>query len=324
VPVEGLDRDAWHMWRHQEGMVTLCPLPSTDLFQFQSSVAPGQDPSLDVANLQRVLEARSGRTDVRIGEPQWRSLWRANIRLAEHYRAGRVLLAGDAAHIHSPAGGQGMNTGIQDAHNLGWKLAAVELGAPAALVDTYEEERRPVAEGVLALSNARLRQTMEDRGMPIRGDANTMQLTIGYRDSSLSTDDRAADAAVRAGDRFGDVPGLATADGERRLFDLTRGGVFTLLRFGDAAAPEAPVRTFHVGHGAASEGGIDDDGRLAAAFGVTGDALVLLRPDGYIGAISDTGDGTVVARALAVAGASSTRPITARPTSATDPSATTA
>lgn len=66
----------------------------------------------------------------------------------------RVFLAGDAAHIHSPAGGQGMNTGIQDAHNLGWKLAAIANGVPPALLDTYETERRPVAAGVLALSNA--------------------------------------------------------------------------------------------------------------------------------------------------------------------------
>ena len=75
-----------------------------------------------------------------------------------------MFLAGDAAHIHSPAGGQGMNTGIQDAHNLGWKLAAVANGASPALLDSYEAERRPVAAGVLALSNARLAQALEQTG----------------------------------------------------------------------------------------------------------------------------------------------------------------
>ena len=130
VEVDGLDRDAWHMWRHAEGLVTLCPLPSTRLFQYQAGIAPGQDAGLDLDNLQTTLERRTGRTDIRLHEPEWSSLWRANVRLADRYREGRVLLAGDAAHIHSPAGGQGMNTGIQDAHNLGWKLAAVGDGAP--------------------------------------------------------------------------------------------------------------------------------------------------------------------------------------------------
>ncbi len=107
--------------------------------------------------MQAILRRRSARTDIRLHEPEWSSLWRANVRLVDRYRERRVFLAGDAAHIHSPAGGQGMNTGIQDAHNLGWKLAAVTKGAAPALLDGYEAERRPVAVGVLALSNARLK-----------------------------------------------------------------------------------------------------------------------------------------------------------------------
>ncbi len=119
VAVDGLDRDAWQMWRHQEAWSPSCPLPSTEVFQYQASIAPGQDPALGLANLQAILERRTGRTDIRLHEPQWSTLWRANIRLADRYRQGRIFLTGDAAHIHSPAGGQGMNTGIQDAHNLG-------------------------------------------------------------------------------------------------------------------------------------------------------------------------------------------------------------
>nr|WP_301553566.1 FAD-dependent monooxygenase [Pseudomonas syringae] len=76
-----------------------------------------------------------------------------NVRLAERYRVERVFLAGDAAHVHTPAGAQGLNTGVQDAWNLGWKLAAVLDGTPEALLDTYEEERRPVAAAVLELSS---------------------------------------------------------------------------------------------------------------------------------------------------------------------------
>jgi hypothetical protein len=198
-----------------------------------------------------------------------------------------------------------MNTGIQDAHNLGWKLAAVERdSAPDALIDTYGAERRPVAEGVLALSNARLRQAIEERGTPTRGDANTMQLTVGYRGSALARDDRAADAAVRAGDRVPDVPGLATADGERRLFDLTRGGGWTLLRFGAASAIDtAGVAVLDVVDGPAGIGEVGDpEGGLATAFGVSRGALVLLRPDGYIGAIADGADASPVTGLLATVG----------------------
>ena len=243
VEVDGLDRDAWHMWRHEEGIVSLCPLPSTDVFQYQAGIAPGQDPELSLANMQAILERRSGRTDIRLHEPEWSSLWRANIRLVDRYREGRVFLAGDAAHIHSPAGGQGMNTGIQDAHNLGWKLAAVAKGAAPALLDSYEAERRPVAAGVLALSNARLKQAIEQKGIPTRRDASTMQLGVNYRGSALARDDRDETALLRAGDRAPDATGLTTVEGERRLFDLTRGGRFTLAELrGHDRRSKPPVR----------------------------------------------------------------------------------
>ena len=236
VEVDGLDRDAWHMWRHEEGLVGLCPLPSTDAFQYQASIAPGQDPELSLANMQAILERRSGRTDIRLHEPEWSSLWRANIRLVDRYREGRVFLAGDAAHIHSPAGGQGMNTGIQDAHNLGWKLAAVAKGASPALLDSYEAERRPVAAGVLALSNARLGRRSSGRASPPAAMRARSQLGVGYRGSALARDDRDETALLRAGDRAPDATELTTVDGERRLFDLTRGGRFTLLSFGATPA----------------------------------------------------------------------------------------
>jgi 4,5-epoxidase len=81
----------------------------------------------------------------RVTDPSWVSVFRFHRRLASTYRRGRILLAGDAAHIHSPFGGQGMNTGLGDAHNLGWKLALVIRGRAAErLLDTYEAERRPV------------------------------------------------------------------------------------------------------------------------------------------------------------------------------------
>jgi 2-polyprenyl-6-methoxyphenol hydroxylase-like FAD-dependent oxidoreductase len=96
----------------------------------------------------------------RLSDLRWSSLFRISMRLAEHYRLGRVFLAGDAAHIHPPTGGQGMNTGIHDAYNLAWKLALVLKGvAPKALLDSYEAERRPVGADVVARTRARASAT---------------------------------------------------------------------------------------------------------------------------------------------------------------------
>jgi 2-polyprenyl-6-methoxyphenol hydroxylase-like FAD-dependent oxidoreductase len=291
------------MWRHDEGFVSLCPLPWTGVFQYQASIAPGQNPELSLENLQSILERRTGSTAIRLHQPEWSTLWRANIRLVDRYREGRVFLAGDAAHIHSPAGGQGMNTGIQDSYNLGWKLAAVAKGASRVLLDSYEAERRPVAAGVLALSNARLAQTLEQKDILTRRDASTIQLDVGYRGSALARDDRDEAAPLRAGDRAPDATQLTTADGERRLFDLFRGVRFTLLRFGDAPTVDTSpsvLRTLHVvEHPVGPDDIADTDGHLTEAYGAGERTLVLIRPDGYIALISDAGDASAVTDYLA-------------------------
>jgi 2-polyprenyl-6-methoxyphenol hydroxylase-like FAD-dependent oxidoreductase len=302
--VDGLNREAWHVWRHDEGFVSLCPLPSTDTFQYGVSIAPGQAPDLSLANLQATLERRSRRTDLRLHEAEWSSLWRANIRLANRYRERRVFLAGDAAHIHSPAGGQGMNTGIQDAYNLGWKLASVAKGASPELLDSYEAERRQVAAGVLALSNARLEHVLQEKGIPTRRDASTLQLDVNYRGSALARDDREESSQLRAGDRAPDATKLMTVAGQRRLFDLTRGESFTLLSFGGSvcAQQSSPfeVRALRVVAQPTCHGDIaDTEGHLASSYGATDRTVVLIRPDGYVALISDAGDVSAVSDYLA-------------------------
>jgi len=287
VAVDGLDRESWHMWRSADNMASLCPLPSTDLFQFQAGIAPGDEPDFRLDHLQATLDEISGGTAARIIDTPWTSVWRANIRLAERYRVGNVFLAGDAAHIHSPAGGQGMNTGIQDATNLGWKLAAVATGADESLLSTYEEERRPVAEHVLAMSNERMAAMIRDRVMPATRDLSTIQLDIGYRGSRLARDDRDERAALRAGDRAPDATGLTTRDGFRgRLFEILAGGTWSLLKFGDAPAPIIDgVRVIDA---------LDTDGSLAAAYAPSERTLVLIRPDAYVAVISDAGDADAI------------------------------
>src|SRR6202012_930128 len=99
------------------------------VFQLQASIAPGETPRTSPEEMQQMVEGRTGQVDIRLGAPPWVSVRRATVRMVDRYRAGRVFLAGDAAHCHSPAGGQGMNTGVQDAFHLSWKLAAVFGGA---------------------------------------------------------------------------------------------------------------------------------------------------------------------------------------------------
>ncbi|MGY5036336.1 FAD-dependent monooxygenase [Streptomyces sp. 900116325] len=172
----------------------------------------------------------------------------------------RVFLAGDAAHVHSPAGGQGLNTSVQDAYNLGWKLGQVlRHGAPVALLDSYEAERRPVAADMLGLST-RIHRGEQERG------AAAQQLGLGYREGPLSAG-RAG--ALVADDRAPDGP---AGDG-RRLFDVFREPHFTLLIVGADTEPPA----FDGSSGAAVHVHRTD------AYEAYGKGPFLIRPDGYIG-----------------------------------------
>ncbi len=293
VRLVGLDRDAWHGWpKHPDGWLGLCPLPSTDTFQLQAQLPPGveTEPSLEL--FQKIVEERARGMDIRLTDASWLSLYRVNVRMVAKYRIGNVFLAGDAAHVHSPAGGQGMNTGIQDAYNLGWKLEAVLKGASDALLDTYEEERLPVAASVLGISS-RLYKQIADGEEKTRRDAVTLQLGISYKEMSLST--TAADVTLNlsSGDRAPDAPGLDASGNKVRLFDFFRGPQFTLLCLfagdGEADANGIPGVTFVDVRRAMPEKNtaaklfVDAFGHLAAAYGGGNGECVLVRPDGYVG-----------------------------------------
>ncbi|HTJ29125.1 MAG TPA: FAD-dependent oxidoreductase [Acidobacteriaceae bacterium] len=301
VSVTGLDREAWHAWtKHPDGFFTLCPLPSTDQYQFQAAVPVGseEEPSLEL--FQRIAAERTEGMPIAITTCSWMSLFRANVRMVERYREGRVFLAGDAAHVHTPAGGQGMNTGIQDAYNLGWKMAAVLEGAPEALLDTYEEERLPVAAAVLGVSSKLYKQIAASGNAGGLRDATTLQLGITYSAMSLS---RTAGGALKivAGDRAPDAPGERVDGSPVRLFDLYRGVHWTLVRLfgaGSWAVDEmdgvrfVDVVTQNSVGGAASgiaEVFVDIGGHVAEAYGGSGEWM-LVRPDGYLGWVGSAGD----------------------------------
>lgn len=258
VRITGLDRDNWHIFppSPEAGFMAVCPLAGTEDFQVVAQFAEGAEVDLCLDGIRELVAARSHLAAEDVTEVRWASDFRPRAALADRFRSGRVFLAGDAAHVHSPAGGQGLNTSVQDAYNLGWKLGAVlRDGADPALLDTYEEERRAVAAEMLGVS------TGVHRG-EIRRGAATRQLGLGYRQSSLTEETRTAPGPVRAGDRAPD----ALLDGVR-LFDVLRGPHWTLVAVG-VEAPALPERVRVV---------------RARAQESYGRGLFLVRPDGYVG-----------------------------------------
>lgn len=302
VRVDGLARDSWHIWPAAKGgLIGLCPLPHSDLFQLMMNVDASEgEPDLSEQAIQARWLTATGLKTIRLHDPTWMSLFRPNVRLVDRYRVGRVFLAGDAAHVHTPTGAQGLNTGIQDAYNLGWKLALVLNGAPESLLDSYEEERMPVAAGVLKLSN-KLSKGITRKGLPklTRGDRER-QLLLNYRESSLAVHaDASYRGKLRAGDRAPDAPCCRPISEPTRLFDAFRGVHFTLLAFGSKAI-EA-VRNLQLRHDNLvrvvailamhrdSDCEIIDDNRyVRTAYGVGDEDNItfLVRPDGYIGHIA--------------------------------------
>jgi 2-polyprenyl-6-methoxyphenol hydroxylase-like FAD-dependent oxidoreductase len=203
LEIADLDHNDWHLWPFAKGgMIALCPVPGSSLFQFMAKAA------IATEGIEKFVLRRTGH---RVQHVAWSSIYRPSVRMVDRYRVGRVFLAGDAAHVHPPTGGQGLNTGVQDAYNLGWKLAHVLWGGPDALLDTYEAERLPIAAAVLGLSK-RLYQTKSIK----RGDA-TNQLALHYRTSPLSSGDTIG--KLHPGDR---MPDLRLPDGSK-LFQHFRG-----------------------------------------------------------------------------------------------------
>lgn len=291
--IDGLSRDRWHMW--PRASAGACPLPHSDQFQVMIRLKAGDTPNLDHGALADQFHALTG---LELRDITWVSAFRPNVRLVEHYRQGRVFLAGDAAHVHTPAGAQGLNTGVQDAYNLGWKLGQVIAGAPDSLLDSYEAERLPIAAGVLGKSSELYQSLSKHSVAGLKRGDEERQLGLTYQGGPLAPADAPATKTLHVGDRAPDAP--CTAPGTRRLFDIYQGPHFTLLAFGPNATKALPgltwptegaeLRRYAVrgGRGIDSDHITDDTGRLADIYGVDGDALILIRPDGYIGSIITT------------------------------------
>ncbi|HYN92760.1 MAG TPA: FAD-dependent monooxygenase [Pilimelia sp.] len=220
--------------------------------------------AVTLGEIRDVLRRALG-TDFGLQEARWKSRFHSDERQAPHYRVGRVFLAGDAAHVHSPAGGQGMNTGLQDAVNLGWKLAAAIQGwAPDGLLDTYESERHPVGRLVLRSSGAIIRMAM------IRSRAGRLARNL-LGGAALRLPPVAGKAAGTISGIGIDYPRAPRAQdvplqGSRRLYEVLRAGKFVLL------APEAARSAMH---------GWQDRVVLAPTVDAT-KPWTLVRPDAHI------------------------------------------
>jgi 2-polyprenyl-6-methoxyphenol hydroxylase-like FAD-dependent oxidoreductase len=308
MAVEGLDRDHTHSWPDAAGgPAAFFPLPGSDEFCFFVGLAPDEDVTLTADGVRDLVAARTGRRDIRPHTPSWLSVYTFNVRMAERFRTGRVFLAGDAAHVHPPAGGQGVNTGIQDAFNLGWKLGAVLRGAPEQLLDSYEEERLQVAAHVLELSS-RLQTAAARKNLRFRQPGrDTHQLRLNYRDSRLSWERRTTAGPLRAGDRAPDALCRDVHGAQARLFDALRGPHATVLAFG---LDESGVRDgllLEGRHGAALRARtvihpdvddrplpgaravlVDVDSSVHTAYGVSRGDVAVVRPDGYVGLLADS------------------------------------
>ncbi|MBO3086606.1 rifampin monooxygenase [Cellulomonas fengjieae] len=242
-----------------------------------SSVSEDRSVPPTLEEFRAQLRAYAG-TDFGVHSPRSLSRFTDATRLAERYRVGRVLLAGDAAHVHPPLGGQGLNLGIQDAFNLGWKLAAeVEGWAPDALLDTYAAERRPVAGEVLSLTRAQSELLSPEPGP--QAPRRLLTELMDFEDVSRFLAEKIAGTGIRYD--VGDGPALLG----RRLRDLplSRGRLYDLTRRGRGLLLDQT--------GALSVAGWTDRVDHVADVSSELDApAVLLRPDGHVVWIGDDQD----------------------------------
>ncbi|MEU4132058.1 FAD-dependent monooxygenase [Streptomyces wuyuanensis] len=232
------------------------------------------DRPVDLEDVREVARQALG-TDYGMRDPRWLSRFHSDERQVPEYRRGRVFLAGDAAHVHSPAGGQGMNTGLQDAANLSWKLAAVlrhDAPDPDGLLDTYQAERHPVGAQVVRSSGAIVRLAMAHTPLERLGRALATSLLNVIRPAA----DRAMGMISGIGISYGAPRGAHRLTGRRapdlalregRLYELLREGEFVLVTPDGADTASAPAAPGPV--------------RRAHCRGSNRTAL-LVRPDGYI------------------------------------------
>jgi 3-(3-hydroxy-phenyl)propionate hydroxylase len=285
-PPRGIRRDAIGV----HGLQTLEDSRTVRVVVTEQQLGPGSEPSL--GDLSKALITVYG-TDFGVHDPRWISRFTDMTRQAAAYRAGRVLLAGDAAHVHYPAGGQGLSLGVQDAVNLGWKLAQVVKGtAPESLLDTYHAERHPVgaralrytmAQGVLQRTDDRIDALIDVVSELVTMDEPRKRLAGTISGLDIHYD--LGEGHPLLGRRMPDLD-LVSADGPLRVFELLHGATPVLLNLGEPGSFDISPWSDRVQLIDASYGGAWE---LPVLGAVTAPTAVLVRPDGYVAWV---GDGT--------------------------------
>jgi 2-polyprenyl-6-methoxyphenol hydroxylase-like FAD-dependent oxidoreductase len=287
-------RDEVAVYLGRDALMMSFPLPGNRTLLFggdreaDAVARDGTPPTVE--RLQELVHQNVG-LDAQVTDPLWLNYFRVQYRVASRFRDGRVFLAGDAAHVFSPAGGQGMNTGIQDAYNLAWKLALVVRGqAHESLLDSYEQERRPVAESQVESTrqltdNLKLiaelpplfRQTALQAAATGNGQAQAArdaeQLDIHYGVASGTAEDGAFDSGPTPGARVRPSAALRGTRFTLLLFPGPATDSLQRLRETAALLPDDLVQTHVVPA---------DNQELRRDLGVTGEALYLIRPDGHV------------------------------------------
>jgi 2-polyprenyl-6-methoxyphenol hydroxylase-like FAD-dependent oxidoreductase len=250
----------------------------------------GQSDEPTLRDLSEALVAVWG-TDYGVHSPTWISRFTDMTRQAASYREGRVLLAGDAAHVHYPVGGQGLNVGVQDAVNLGWKLAQVVKGtSPESLLDTYQAERHPVAARVLQNTMAQTALTRSDARLDALRDAMSDLLSMDEPRKRFAAMISGLDVRYDLGEghpllgcRMPDLD-LDTADGPRRVFALLHDARPVLLDLGGPGGADIGPWADRVQLIDAEHVGMWE---LPVVGAVTAPTAVLIRPDGHVAWVGD-------------------------------------
>jgi 2-polyprenyl-6-methoxyphenol hydroxylase-like FAD-dependent oxidoreductase len=311
VKIDGgdLDHRSIYLWWRDGGTIAMFPF-GNEVWRIFSMRDPDSDVPATLEEMQQCVD-QYGPGGLTLRDPSWLSIFRINERLAVRYRAGRCFLAGDAAHIHSPAGGQGMNTGIQDAVNLGWKLAYVLNGAADSelLLDSYEAERRPIARAVIAaaaqkqhLSFGASKLTSRIRNMAVSIFGNIpavhrklqvelSETEFAYRDGPL--------VALAAGKLGGKRTDVGTRAREASIVDGPDGRNASLWPY--LSAPRHSLLVFEdenhpipLNDAVAQAGDTlqvlrlgssrDPDGEVRSRYRLNGPGWVLVRPDQVVAA----------------------------------------
>jgi NADPH-dependent dioxygenase len=284
--------DYFHYCVGTDHFLMVAPLPGGAFRLLLSDRGEATDPSLTPQQAFMRLLARHY-DGITMGDVVWHSRWETWVRLADTFREGRVFLAGDSAHVHSTTGGQGMNCCMQDAFNLGWKLALVLNGSAAPeLLDSYEAERRPIAEQVIWAASslhdifmthgkdiAQRKETMFEPGYTEKVVNYCSGVAYTYKDSVEQPAGLPEIDGPAIGDRAPDV------DFEQggTLFDRLRHPYFTLLAMpgdGDLTSIVDPLRRRFAS--ALDVETLPHSAALSARYGASDDRLFLVRPDGYV------------------------------------------